>query len=619
MLSLLDDSFPAVGDDRNTTDEATWPSDEAASGPVEVVELHSLRRIYRYSCAQHHVRARDDVLRQLPPVVGVDWASKVQVLDLSLAYVGRGGCAALVPVVGLCGAMTHLLMPSIGLTEEEARPLLYVLQAHPSVTWVDLSGNHLNDNVGRWILTMVLENRNICFVQLRDTGISPPLVLKIERHLKRAGGELVDSRISPLRASNTEEVQLSGPTCLRSRFSSVAARGRRLPAFVADGLAELRHVLYSNCHSLQYVYDCFIPPLFEAGEETNDGKAFHAARNKMSGARSVLSIPTTYTGQCSWRLFFRGLRLLGIHTVSHSLTESVTFATICGICNLETICFGKLLDFLRPHVAVKAAPSEGTCGLDVSPRTTCDTRDVSSFASGLFDCGGVSTSDGPPAVCVASSLSSLVYPLSEKVAEERPSSDSSHSAGCVSADHVDTADTLLVLKPNRSFPMGTARMALRVPLECPAAAATFRPPSRESAAEAAARALEAQFVIDCFFADRKMQRVVDRLYDARAALRESLQPTDTSDGKWAELAPLDELVERAVSVVGEAGRGAVVALLRPWAVGAGSRPMVRAGAWLGSMHVPGARVPAIPPLPLSEERRMWRCVDLETFQSALNA
>ncbi|KEG15346.1 hypothetical protein DQ04_00101130 [Trypanosoma grayi] len=619
VLSTLDDEledrpcfFPAI---------AHRPSTEAgkrasSASDTLAVDQHSLRYIYTHSCKEHQVRPNKHILQQLPPVVGRDWPRKVKALDFSLTYVGRDGCSALVPVVAFCSAMTHLVMPSIGLTEEAARPLLAALQVHPTVTWIDLSGNDLNDDVGRCILNMVLANSRIRFVCLNETGISPPLIRKIQHYLKPRDRSLLERKSSSSSTLDWERLSFSVQSSLSGATSGHdGTRAHRLPASVAAGLAELRHRLYRNRHRLQYVYDCFILPKGNAeGSDDRDDEALVDVM-RVNGEWDTVSISAMYTGHCSWRAFFRGLRVLGIHAVSRSLTESVVFATICGICNLETISFGKLLSFLRPHVGFTLSP----------PRTKVGSGSISAFCSS--------------AACSPSRFSSEcgVSPTQCRQAEATsgiPNADASlcsHSSAKSigegrSRTSIDRSvltplftDSLpLMLKPQSSVLMWSksGRSLSGCSLTSNAAG-----DSGIMSSLVVTKTLEELFKLELLLPSRKLQYAVDRLYDSRRTLRESFQPVDElGEARTKRMARLDEVVGRAVSVVGEAFRDSVTALLGRWLGHTGVDALVNVEELLDSMYIPeSTESPAAPPLPLSTERRMWRGVEVETLQNALSA
>ncbi|KAF5220737.1 hypothetical protein ECC02_006309 [Trypanosoma cruzi] len=619
MYEVQDLSDHAVGGLSGKFSDDIWPAFtnsvgnlcDAPNERIKEKERYSLRYVYTHSCQQHRVRPNADVLRQLPSFVGEDWVKKVKVLDFSLAYVGRDGCAALVPVIGLCTSMTHLLMPSIGLTEEAAWPLLAILQTHPSLTWMDLSGNQLNDNVGRWILNMVLENPTIQFVLLRDAGISLPLVSKISRQLHREKHERAGGLISFKQSLDLDRLSFSFETTLSASVSTYdASRGRRIPAFVASGLAELRHRLHHNRHCIQKVYECFILPKGEAdGIEDDCGESVVDIVN-MNGEWDTVSISAMYTGKCSWRAFFRGLRLLGIHAVSRSLTESVTFATICGICNLETIYFGKLLSFLRPHVALKMAAPWKT---DSSSTTHWIVgADEYSLTSELQE-----SAVGPTQRLFSSSTPSLFSALRVLSRSEAGNS----ACSLLAAENVDTKSpnpesVPLILKPRDSADLRRKTAPGKLTLGC---SHTFNSKALLSLTNSGTPvgALEDQFRLDRFFVSREMQYVVDRLYDARDTLRESFQPGDGDDAVAPFMVPVDDLLEQAVSFLGENYREKVVAVLKSSGAEKEACPMLDLEKWLNSMYIPETGASNVPPFSLSKERGMWRGVKVERLQSVL--
>ncbi|EKF38462.1 hypothetical protein MOQ_001330 [Trypanosoma cruzi marinkellei] len=584
---------------------------EVPNETIDEKERQSLRYIYTHSCQQHRVRPNADVLRQLPSFVGDDWVKKIKVLDFSLAYVGRDGCAALVPVIGLCTSMTHLLMPSIGLTEEAAWLLLAVLQTHPSLTWMDLSGNQLNDNVGRWILNMVLENPTIQFVLLRDAGISLPLVSKISRQLHREKHERAGGLISFKQSLNLDRLSCSFETTLSASISTYdASRGRRIPAFVAAGLAELRHRLHRNRHCIQKVYECFMLPKAEAdGIEDECGESVVDIVN-MNGEWDTVSISAMYTGKCSWRAFFRGLRLLGIHAVSRSLTESVTFATICGICNLETIYFGKLLSFLRPHVALKTVAPWKTDSSS-TPHWIVGV-DEYSLTSELQE-SAVGTTQRPFSSSTPHLLSALRV-LSRS--EAGNSACSFVAAENVAAKSFNPESLSLILKPRNSADLRRKTAPGKLSLGC---SNTFNSKNLLGLTNSGTPVgtLEDQFKLDRFFASREMQYVVDRLYDARDTLRESFQPGDGDDTVTPFMITVDGLMEQAVSFLGESYRDKVLAVLKSSDVEKEVCPTLHLEKWLNSMYIPETGGSNVPPFSLSQERGMWRGVEVERLQSVL--
>ncbi|RNF27495.1 calpain-like cysteine peptidase [Trypanosoma conorhini] len=586
----------------------------APNVPVEG-ERQSLREIYAYSCGQHHVRPNADVLRQLPPSLGADWVTEVKVLDFSLAYLGRGGCAALVPVIGVCTSMTHLVMPSVGLTEEAAWPLLLMLQAHPSLMWIDLSGNPLNDNVGRWILSMVLENPNIQFLLLRDTGISLPLVLKITHQLQHRKQATTDVSILFKQTLDLERLSFSAAASLSVSASTPdAPRGRRIPASVAAGLAELRHRLHRNRHCIQKVYECFILPKCDADGSENTWVEPSVDIVTINGEWDTVSISEMMTGRCSWRAFFRGLRLLGIHAVSRTLTESVTFATICGICNLETIYFGRLLSFLRPHVALRMA-TPLRANISMNSHLLLATMDESPLVCETPGCE-VAPPQRPTSVSGACSLSITHFSV-------RPEPEKSACASSLAEPLIrkssDPANVALVVKPRDSIRLGGKPSPVRVASCTSPTLNNTRTPSSLATPDMPVVSLEEEFRLECFFHNRKTQHVLDRLYDARKTLRESFQTSVSNDVVAPLMVRIDDVIEQAVAFLGEAYREGVMALLKPWRGEEEECAMLPLEKWLNSMYVPEARGSNLPPFSLSEERRMWRSVDVERLQNVLRA
>ncbi|KAH9600264.1 hypothetical protein LSM04_001256 [Trypanosoma melophagium] len=577
------------------------------------VEEHNLREIYTISCQEHQVEPNKHIIRQLSPVIGNEWLKKVRILDLSLVYLGADGCSALVPVIAFSSALTHLIMPSVGLTEESARPLCAAGQVHPSLTWIDVSGNCLTDNVGRWIFSMVLENHHIRFVILRNTGISFPLIRKIEQRLKCKGKAHASeytqfSQTLDLRRLSTLGYSLSTTSCA----TNDSTRTRRLPSSVAAGLAELRHRLYRNRYCLEYVYRCFMLPQHK--DDNNVEELVDVMR--MNGEWDTVSISTIYSGRCSWRVFFRGLRLLGIHAVSRSLTESVVFATTCGICNLETISFGKLLSFLRPHVTIKKVTSRKTlnsmctsfsCISKVCPFSSPITRSAAPFPFQLME---TNTTTGVILPSIVSSTPLTITPLTLMQCAK---SSSEH----VFSKEFDMVNRGNFSKPQDSLPIKKQSFR-RVSFTCSLADLSLGPSPFATSLPVSNKTLEERFELDRFFTSRSVQYVVDRLFDAQNALRESFQPTEKLSTTAPQMIPLDEVVHRALLFVGEELSEIVKTLLEPWKVNVDGCIRVDTEGLFGSIYIPDSKGPNGIPFPLSEEKCMWRTVDVDALRCSLN-
>lgn len=169
-------------------------------------------------------------------------------------------------------------------------------------------------------------------------------------------------------------------------------RGRRVPPSVVAALVELRQRLHRNRHYMQRVYDCFLLPQdversFSLGStafasyqstvpadvaSSKDSAGVHRTSQhevhlELLGAADVSeeTFTSTQQGVCTWKAFFRALRVLGIHSAAGNLSKAIHFASCCGILTAESVEFGKLLNLLRDHVVL--LPSTADQAAAVTP------------------------------------------------------------------------------------------------------------------------------------------------------------------------------------------------------------------------------------------------------------
>ncbi|SCU69344.1 uncharacterized protein TEOVI_000091000 [Trypanosoma equiperdum] len=565
----------------------------------------SLRDVYSYSCHRFGVRPNENILRQLPPVAGDEWVRKIKVLDFSAVYLGGKGCLSLVPIIERCTEATHLMMPNVGLTHEAAAPLFEVMRYHPSVSWMDVSKNRLNDDVGRWILNAVIENPRIRFVLLRDAGISPPLLQKIENRLHERMYGTVEAITPSIRVTYAEGFSQLFESSLGTGANDTArVPVHYVPPSVAAGLVELRHQLYRNAESMRCVYNCFTHNLTpESGGCASDAGT---DAEELPETNSEAGFGAPHPDRCSWRSFFCGLRLLGVRAVCKSLEDSVTFANLCGICNVETVLFGKLIQLLRPHVAIKdeMTPESPPVRGNTIPNQFADVSpplDVQQGAS--MD------------------------------AEEIPSRDLSGNM---------RAATPEMGKPQADTPSVPTQEAGRMASEARCSPLTLRPlhctlhEKRSSlgpslldtfvttpsiAGVHASGPLEARLRLDRTFDSRNKQTVVDQLYDERVTLSEVFKKTGGEDPDASApsyLVDIDEVIKHAVSRVGESNREIVKSLVEPWAVGVEDRVLVNTEGWLSSMYVPQLEASTLMPFSFSEEKLIWAGVTVEELRESVD-
>ncbi|CCD13729.1 unnamed protein product [Trypanosoma congolense IL3000] len=545
----------------------------AGDGAMELsLEDCSLREIYKISCQQLAVRPDERIIRQLPPVAGEEWTDKIKALDFTATYVGSKGCLALVPLLERCPNVTHLLMPNVGLTREAAAPLLAVARSHPNLTWVDLSRNRLDDSVGRWILSAVLGNRNIRFVMLRDAGISLPLIQKIEntlsKRMRRESGGMLASTALP----STSNVEGGSPygefPHARTAVGVAGTPMHYISTAVAAGLAELRHLLFCNRESMQNVYDYFTRS--SAGE--CDGASFR-------------------DGECSWESFFCGLKLLGVQAVTGSISDSVAFANVCGVCNIEAVCFGRLLQFLRPHAMFRGklghqeplSPGgavKGNC--PPMPTDVVGSRNVAVTMPPAFH---TVEEDGG------------VHP---KLLEEAPSPGTAPAVvvtDTAAGSSFDAVSSGLTLQPTSNiFP--------------------FKMPSCEVSPTTSP--VELRLKLHRSFETREKQTTADRLYDTREALREAIQKCESTEASASQrFIRFDAVLQSAGALIGASCHEAVASLVEPWVVEEESGLFVDTEGWLGALSLPQSNASALPPFSFEEEKFMWESVTTEELREAV--
>lgn len=147
-------------------------------------------------------------------------------------------------------------------------------------------------------------------------------------------------------------------------------------AEVAAALVELRMRLFRNRRQMQRVYDCFILPQSVEQEVSLGNSAFNAYGSPSQGSLGprtlwpsqvhlellggapvpASEVMETQSGLCSWKAFFRALRLLGVRSASKDLKQSMQFASSCGVLTAESVQFGRLVNLLRTHVTLLPLP-----------------------------------------------------------------------------------------------------------------------------------------------------------------------------------------------------------------------------------------------------------------------
>nr|CCC53506.1 conserved hypothetical protein [Trypanosoma vivax Y486] len=532
---------------------------------VQGAELGSfcLRNIYARSCKDVGIKPNEHIMQQLSPVAGSDWIQKMRVLDFSITYLGGKGCAALAPVIALCTATTHILLRGVGLTADSAMPLLAVFRSHPSLTWLDLSRNRLNDDVGRRILATLFDNQNIRFILLNDSGISPPLLNKIERQLSRRlndTAEYVDCS-----ATQTDVVcGLDTASVASGAGSGVDGCMFRVPNMVAAGLSEIRRQLHRNYASIAQIYDYFTAP----GTTTSEGGSTYEELSDMEASvNGTQTAAHSRAGGCSWRGFFEGLRSLGVQSVSKSIASSVSFANACGICSIDTILYGKLLQFLRPHVALRSCAQPPNAAT-INARAGGTTRATDNVVPSTGKCNPLECDDA----------AHEVTPV--------PSEEATTRLAAVTEVTCDSTPQISDLNGGWAT-------------------------SSSSETEGS---LEERFKLACPLASRRQQYVVDRLYDLRSVIRDALE----GHHEKSRMAPLQACVECVVRALGDSNRDVIEDVFEPWRTNEDGLSFVNINGLLGSLCVPAAENGTAPPFTFDEEKEMWQEVRIEELQEAIS-
>eukprot|EP01064_Diplonema_japonicum_P024324 TRINITY_DN3486_c5_g1_i1.p1 TRINITY_DN3486_c5_g1~~TRINITY_DN3486_c5_g1_i1.p1 ORF type:complete len:850 (+),score=228.64 TRINITY_DN3486_c5_g1_i1:58-2607(+) len=140
------------------------------------------REEYRKLCVDHNVKV-NSLVSSLP--AGGD---KLEVLDLTNTLVGANGVKPVIGLVQKCTDLHTLNLHGQRLTSEAAQEVVNALQAHPSLTALDLSDNHC-PLAGPSILELVKKNTKLITLNITDCAVRPMFQKLIDLQLAKNDGK----------------------------------------------------------------------------------------------------------------------------------------------------------------------------------------------------------------------------------------------------------------------------------------------------------------------------------------------------------------------------------------------------------------------------------------------